>query len=111
MAYRVLVARSAELDVAETIGHIATDSPRQAGRWLDGLLEIIDSLRDMPGRYAQISESEELGRPLRAVVYRSHRVVYFVDEAHQEVYVVRVYHCARRPLTLSSLELRDDDGD
>jgi plasmid stabilization system protein ParE len=111
MAYRVLVARSAELDVADAVGHIAADSPRQAARWLAGLFQIIDSLRDMPCRYAQIPESEALGRVLRAVVYHSHRVVYIVDETHQKVFVVRVYHCARKPLTLSSLELRENDGD
>lgn len=44
------------------------------------------------------------GGPYRSLPYFSHRIVYRVDDQNAQVYVVRVYHSARRPLEEENVE-------
>lgn len=57
----------------------------------------------MPLIHPLIPESEDLGRELRSIRYHSHRIVYEVDLPSQTVYVARVYHGARKPLSPEDL--------
>ena len=63
----------------------------------------IQSLAEMPLRFALIPEADELKRPLRSFPHHSHRVIYQVDEQAQTVSMLRVYHSARAPLQLEDL--------
>ena len=39
-----------------------------------------------------------LGKPYRSAQHYSHRLIYRIDEEASIVYVVRLYHGARKPL-------------
>lgn len=99
MAYRVEVTEPAEEDIDETVAYMAKDSFEAALRWHDGLWQLIFSLSDAPTRFSLIEEAEELGFPYRSAIHYSHRVIFRIDDALSTVYVVRVYHGARHPLT------------
>lgn len=104
MAYRVKFSFRAESDVREAAAYIRSDSPRAAQRWVLGLREAMAVLRDAPLSLPFIPETDRLGRPYRAIHYYSHRVIYRVDEENAVVYIVRVYHGARRPLEDGDVE-------
>jgi len=99
MAFRIEIAQPAIDDIDEAVAFIAQDSPSDAAKWKAGLEKLIFSLRDMPTRYPIIPEAIDLQRSYRSVIHHSHRVVFRIDDEIGVVYVVRVYHGARRPLT------------
>lgn len=98
MAFRVEMARVARQDIRQATAFISRPSPFQAKRWLDGLESPIALLNELPLRHALIPEAEDLGRELRGFPYYSHRVIYEVDDSRKIVFIVRVYHSARKPL-------------
>lgn len=104
MAFRVLLSAPAERDIEEAAEFMMTNSFDAAGKWLDGLQKALQSLEEMPARHAVIAEAASLGRPYRSLPYFSHRIVYRVDDQNAQVYVVRVYHNARRPLEEENVE-------
>lgn len=99
MAYKVVSTKPAESDVEEIFNYIAQDSPEAALKWWFGFWEKIKRLGDLPFRFALIPEIESAGHPYRSCVYHSHRIIYRIDETNKTVYILRVYHSAREPLT------------
>jgi len=71
--------------------------------WYDGLIQAIESLSEMPERFALITESKRLKRSLRAIPYKPHRIIYEIDDLHEIVYIVRLHHFARKPLNMKDL--------
>ena len=68
-------------------GFIAEDKPDAALEWLEGLFRCTDRLERFP-RSGQVVP--EIGRPeYRQVVYKSHRVVYRMDQAEITILTVR----------------------
>jgi plasmid stabilization system protein ParE len=104
MAFDVQFTAAARRDLIETADHLQADAPEYAPRWLNGILTAARSLQEMPLRHALIMEAGRLGRPLRALVYQSHRIVYEVNETNHVVSIIRVYHSSRAPLRLEDLE-------
>lgn len=104
MAFRVLLSAPAERDIEETVEFMVTNSPEAASKWLNGLQESLASLEEMPLRHALIPEAAILGKPYRSLPYVSHRIVYRVDDQSAQVYIVRVYHGARKPLEEEDVE-------
>ena len=61
----------------------------QADRYIDGLLETLDVIADFPG----IARARhELPKPARVYPYRSHVIVYDIDDSQSQVTVVRIRH-------------------
>jgi plasmid stabilization system protein ParE len=78
--------------VADALGHIADDDPAAARRWLDQLLERIESLARFPdcGRVVP-----EYGRDdVREIMIGSYRVMY--RRRDDSIEVAAVHHHARR---------------
>lgn len=98
MIFRVIVSDTAFGDMEEAAEFIWSESPGNARRWLSDCWRGIYSLGEMPLRHALIPEADEIGLPYRSLPVSSHRLIYRVDEEKSVVYVVRVYHAARRPL-------------
>jgi toxin ParE1/3/4 len=71
----------------ETARYIAEDKPGAALRWLDELFKVTDRLESFPnsGRVVREIGSEEY----REVIYRSHRVIYRVEESRVSILTVR----------------------
>ena len=104
MAFSIQVTDLAIDDIEEAVTYIARDSLRVAAKWKDGLEQIVLSLNELPYRFPLIPESSSFEREYRHIIYFSHRIVYRIDEDSQTVYIVRVYHGARRPLSIHDLD-------
>lgn len=95
MKYKVVVTREAKLGIRESFLYIRRKSPLNAGRWLQGLYQAIDSLDRFPAGYALAREGDYFGETLRQLVYKSHRIIFRIDEDHQVVWVLHVRHTKR----------------
>jgi plasmid stabilization system protein ParE len=103
MTFRVIVTDPAFADIEEAADYIWTESPGNARRWLSDCWRAIDTLKEMPHRNAVIPEADLLGLPYRSLPLHAHRLIYRIDEERSVVYIVRLYHGARRPLTIEDV--------
>ena len=87
-------------EIEKAADFIWVESPVSARRWLSDCWRAIETLKEMPFRHALIPEADDLGIPYRSLSFHAHRLIYRVDEERSVVYVVLVYHGARKPLTL-----------
>ena len=94
--FEVIVTPEAQAGIRESFLYIFERSPMNAGRWLQGLYDQIDTLERTPERCAYAREREYLDEDLRQLVYKSHRIVFYVDSAKNAVYVLHVRHGKRR---------------
>lgn len=97
MAFRVIVTEPALADIDETTSFMAGESRQAAKNWFDGIWIAFESLKEMPSRYSALP-GLEAGFVYLSMPYCSHRILYRVDQANNVVYIVRVYHFARKPL-------------
>lgn len=106
MRFRVVIQPSALLDAEEYVKLIRDTNlePIAAARWYDGLADAINSLESMPSRFSRVPEADSFKRPLRHLVYQSHRIVFHIDEESRTVSVLRVYHIARQALNQTDVE-------
>lgn len=104
MTYRVEVTARADEDLRYAVNFIRLDSPSSAARWLDEFSELAASLAQFPERFAVLQTQFKSKQVFRTVPHYSHRVIYRVDHSTQTVFVLRVYHGARRPLRMKDIE-------
>jgi len=93
MAFQMIWAPSARLDLKDLAAFIAEDSPSAAEHFVKILFEVVERLADFPesGRVVP-----EFGDPdIREVIRKPYRVIYRVDRAKGAVQIVRVWHAAR----------------
>ena len=76
MSYRVVVTARAAADALATFRWIAERSPDAAAHWYEALEQAIATLAEMPERCPAADESEQLGIPLRQLLYGRRRGVY-----------------------------------
>ncbi|MGH9560010.1 MAG: type II toxin-antitoxin system RelE/ParE family toxin [Terracidiphilus sp.] len=98
MEYSVEITDAALADAENYVRFLQGErqAPLAAERWWNGLLDAIFSLEMMPGRCPVIPEQRHFARELRHLIYRSHRIIFFMNG--NVVTVMRIYHGARRPL-------------
>ena len=108
MAFDVEITDPARDDIDDAVAFIARNSQAAARKWKTALQTLILSLQEMPGRFAIIAEAGELGLPYRSAPHHSHRVIFRIDEEKNTVFVVRVYHGARRPLSHEDIDPQDE---
>ncbi len=109
MAFSVEITDPARDDIDDAVMFIAQKSQSAARKWKTELQALILSLQEMPGRFAVIPEATELEMPYRSAPHHSHRVIFRVDEPKNTVYVVRVYHGSRRPLSSEDIDPQDEN--
>lgn len=109
MAFDVEITDPARDDIDDAVAFIARTSTATARKWKTEMQALILSLQEMPGRFALIAEAGELGLPYRSALHHSHRVIFRIDEEKNTVYVVRVYHGARRPLSHEDIDPQDEN--
>lgn len=67
--------------------YIAEDKPKAALAWLDGLFKATDRLERFPKSGQAVPE---IGRPdFRQLVYKSHRIIYWIEESQVSILTVR----------------------
>jgi plasmid stabilization system protein ParE len=100
MKYRVEITSEAEAEIREAYLWIHRDSPANATRWRQGLLQAVRSLSQHPTRCPLAPESEHFKQEIRQLLYGRRGGVYrvlFVIEG-QAVYILHVRHAAREYL-------------
>jgi len=101
MVLRVEISPSALADAEEAFLWIQQESPAIADEWYNGLVDAILSLENFPNRCPLAPESEDIGREIRQLLYRRHRILFSVTG--DVVQVFRIRHTAQD--SLSSEEL------
>ena len=110
MAYAVKITDSALSDAEEYVRFLQekTREPETPERWFRRLVAAIYSLEDMPQRCPVIPEAAEFAGEfkvqLRHLIFRSHRIIFRIDEQTSQVTVLRVYHGARRKLWTKGIQ-------
>ncbi|HEY6896456.1 MAG TPA: type II toxin-antitoxin system RelE/ParE family toxin [Rhodocyclaceae bacterium] len=88
--FQVLLTAGAEQDLEAIYDYVAEfDSPANAGRLLDRLMKVIDSLAAMPERGNHPRELLALGiREYRETSFKPYRVIYRVMERRVYIYLI-----------------------
>ena len=103
MIYTVIVTPAAETDIALAFAYIAERSPLNAQRWVRGMYKVLHNLEHFPGRCGRARESERLGVDLRHTFYKSHRIVFRIEQERRIVRVIRVPHGAQAGISSKDL--------
>ncbi|MCH8118110.1 MAG: type II toxin-antitoxin system RelE/ParE family toxin [Planctomycetes bacterium] len=93
MAYKLIWAPSARLDLKEIASYIADSRPEASIRFVKSVFRSVEHLIDFPkaGRIVP-----EFGDPcIREVVRKPCRIVYRIKSKKSIIEVVRVWHAAR----------------
>jgi len=100
MAYRVEIARSAEVNLEELYLWVVARAPHQGAKWFNGLEQAVLSLDQHPTRCPVAPESIEPDQPVRVLRYgrkpHVYRIFFTVDDDARLVRVVHVRRGARR---------------
>jgi plasmid stabilization system protein ParE len=111
MAYTVSLTAVAEADAHAAFARIRAVAPRRAAPWLTGLFTVVMTLADMPTRCPLIPEAEDIGAPLRQLLYGKrrgiYRIIFDIQEISPEgprVRVLRIWHGSRDALTAEDID-------
>ena len=108
MAYRVELAKSAEVQLEDLYLWVVQRAPRQGAAWFNRLERAILSLEQLPRRCRIAPESLDPDQPVRVFNYgRSpdvYRVFFEIDETAKVVRVVHIRRGARQRPAPSELK-------
>lgn len=108
MAYRVSLAKPAEMDAYAAFERIREFAPARAKNWLAGLFEAIFSLAEHSSRCPVISEAEKLGHLIRHLLHGKgngvYRIIFYIREDEQHVRVLRIWHVSRDAIAASDVD-------
>jgi plasmid stabilization system protein ParE len=90
----VVITETAEAELAEGFAYIHARSPLNAERWMRQILSEVQKLETFAG-YGRARESDFLGVELRQKIFKSHRIVFEVNEETQQVIVHYIRHGSR----------------
>lgn len=93
MKYRLELTARAKAEADEIYRWIADDSPANAARWYNRLVDIVDTLKELPERCPLAPESEFLERQIRQLLYGRYRILFEIQR--DTVYVLHIRHGAR----------------
>lgn len=94
--YIVIVTPEAEEGIRESFRYIQDSSPQNAELWIRQLYAEIDTLEEFPERCMYARERDYLEEDLRQLIFKSHRVIFQVDNTSGTVFVLYVRHSSRR---------------
>jgi plasmid stabilization system protein ParE len=90
--YEVIVTPEAEAGIVSAFDYISERSPENAAKWLRGLYREIDSLETVPERCSLARENEYLEGTFRQLLFKSHRIIFRVEQVEKIVRVLYVRH-------------------
>jgi plasmid stabilization system protein ParE len=88
--YEVIVTPEAEDGIVSAFGYIHERSPENAAKWLRGRYREIDTLETSPERCSVARENEYLEGTLRQLLFKSHRIIFRVEQAEKIVRILYV---------------------
>lgn len=99
MAYRVEIARNAEVELEELYLWVVARAPHQGAKWFNGLERAVLSLGQLPKRCPVAPEGINPDQPVRVLSYgrkpHVYRVFCTVNDTAEVVRVVHIRHGAR----------------
>lgn len=99
MAYRVELARNAEVELEELYLWVVARAPHQGAKWFNGLERAVLSLDRLPKRCPVAPECINPDQPVRVLSYgrkpHVYRVFFTVNDTAEAVRVVHIRHRAR----------------
>lgn len=99
MAYRVEIARNAEVELEELYLWVVARAPHQGATWFNGLERAVFSLNQLPKRCPVAPESINPDQPVRVISYgrkpHVYRVFFTINDTAEVVRVVHIRHGAR----------------
>lgn len=96
--YEVLLTPAAHIQALAAAEYIARASPRNAERWYEGLQKAVLSLELLPHRCGAARETEFCDEDLGQFIYKSHRVIFRIEERQKIVRILHVRHAAQRAI-------------
>jgi plasmid stabilization system protein ParE len=106
--YEVIVTPEAEAGIVSAFEYINDRSPENAAKWLRGLYREIDTLETTPDRCSFARENEYLEGTLRQLLFKSHRIIFRVEQAEKIVRVLYVRHGKQKAVGARNDEAVDD---
>jgi toxin ParE1/3/4 len=94
--YRVNITDRALADLQDIADYIREDSAQNAASMIEQILDAIDDLNFLPGRFRVAGRSRKHGSIVHARVVRPYIVYYRLDDGTRAVFILEVRHGARR---------------
>ena len=93
MGWKIVIAPSAQADLADIVRYIARHNTDAAARLGYELITCAENLVNFPEMGRTVPEFQEPN--LREVVRRSYRIIYRLRGGEQRIDIVRFWHAAR----------------
>jgi plasmid stabilization system protein ParE len=93
MGWQVIIAPSAQTDLADIVRYIAQHNSDAAARLGFELITRAESLADFPEIGRRVPEFRQPN--LREIICRSYRIIYRLRRDNQRIEIVRFWHGAR----------------
>ena len=93
MGWQVIIAPSAQTDLADIVRYIAQHNSDAAARLGFELITRAESLADFPEIGRRVPEFRQPN--LREIICRSYRIIYRLRRDEQRIDIVRFWHAAR----------------
>jgi plasmid stabilization system protein ParE len=93
MGWQVIIAPSAQMDLADIVRYIARHNSDAAARLGFELITRAESLTNFPELGRRVPEFRQ--PDLREIICRSYRIIYRLQHHHQQIQIVRFWHGAR----------------
>ena len=93
MGYPVKFSPQAIDDLATVVSYIAKDNPRRAESFGNELIDQTDILENFAKTGRIVPELGE--KNLRELVYKPYRIIYRINEAKEEIEVLRYWHAGQ----------------
>ena len=105
--YEIRFDPDAENEALDAAQYIARRHPMNAEKWYSGLEKAINSLKIMPQRSAKARESDFVGEDLHQYIYKSHRIIFRIEEDARVVRILHIRHASQRAIGESETEDQD----
>ena len=95
-SYHIRMTPRALRDRDEIFAYIQRDSPQNAAKMIETILDAIDGLNILPYRYILPRTGAQSDEQIRSMPVWPYLVRYRIEETKETVYIVRIRHGARR---------------
>jgi toxin ParE1/3/4 len=93
MAFRVIWTSSASNDLRQIVQFIARDNRDAAAKLGERILQHVEAASALPWANRVVPEK---GDPsIREAILKPYRIIYLVEERHESIRILRVWHAAR----------------
>jgi plasmid stabilization system protein ParE len=92
MKYVVIVTPEAQSNIASAYEYIAERSPLNAAGWLRDIYLQIVGLEEFPRRFGEAREQPHFAEEIRQFVFKSHRVIFTIEDSAGTIHIVYVRH-------------------